>query len=101
MSTNFEAKLWVNRAPLELNSFVQEFLVGVTLGAVSSLKGAGDLQALDLYLDRGEVKITLNDRPLSLTAFPSDLLANTLKGLVSTLKGVDAVQTLRVYIEAR
>jgi len=35
--------LWVNKVPVELNPFVEEFLARIVAGAVSSLKGAEDI----------------------------------------------------------
>jgi hypothetical protein len=97
---SFKAKLWVNAAPVDLNPFVEAFLSRTVAGAVSSLKGAEDIQNLELYLQHGEVKVVVNGDELPLTPFPNDVIANTITGLVSTLKDVDKVESLRINVMA-
>ena len=96
MEERFEATLWVNNEPVELNAFVEEFLARIVVGAASSLKGAGGVQNLELYLERGDVSLIVNEEDISLTPFPNDIIAKTLIGLVSTLKGVNKVERLKV-----
>jgi len=98
MKKDFEAKLWVNNAAIELNPFVEEFLARTAIGAVSALKGTEGVKSLDLRVEKGDVKAVVNGKDLSLTAFPNDIIANTLTGLASTLKGVGKVETLRVEV---
>ena len=100
MKTGFKANLWVNSLPVDLNPFVEEFLTRTVTGAVSSLKGAEDIQSLELYIERGEVSIIVNGDELSLTPFPKDIIASTVTGLVSSLKGIDKVESLRVDVRA-
>ena len=100
MKAEFKANLWVNGLPVDLNPFVEEFLARTVIGAVSSLKGAEDIQSLELYLERGEVRIIVDGNELSLTPFPSDIIASTVTGLVSSLKGIDKVKSLRVDVRA-
>jgi len=100
VKAEFKANLWVNGLPVDLNPFVEEFLARTVIGAVSSLKGAEDIQSLELYLERGEVRIIVDGNELSLTPFPSDIIASTVTGLVSSLKGIDKVKSLRVDVRA-
>jgi hypothetical protein len=100
MEKNLEAELTVNKVSTELNPFVGEFLTRTVVGAVSCLKGAEDIQNLELYLERGEVKLIVNGNELPLTAFPKEIITNTITGLVSSLKGVDKIESLEVKVRA-
>ena len=100
MKGNFKAALSINNVSTELNSFIEELLARTVAGAVSSLKGAEDIQSLELYLEQGDVRISVNGNELSLTPFPNDIIANTVIGLVSSLKGVDQVESLEINIKA-
>ena len=98
MKERFEAMLWVNNDPVELNAFVEEFLAKTVIGAASSLKGVKDIQSLELFLERGNVKVIVNGKEVSLTPFPNDIIANTIIGLVSTLRGVGKVEVLKISV---
>ena len=100
MEKNLKAELEVNNVRLELNPFVDEFLTRTVVGAVSSLKGAENIQSLVLYLERDDVKIVVNRSELPLTPFPKEIITNTIIGLVSPLKGVDNVDSLKINIRA-
>jgi len=100
MENNLKAELEVNNVSVELNPFVEEFLTRIVVGAVSSLKGAENIQELELYLERGDVKIVVNGNELPLTPFPADIIANTITGLVFSLEGVDKIDNLRVKVRA-
>jgi hypothetical protein len=100
MDKNLKAELAVNNIPVELNPFVYEFLTRTVLGAVSSLKGAGNIKDLELYLERDDVEIVVNGDELPLTPFPKEIITNTIIGLVSPLKGVDKVDNLKINIRA-
>ena len=101
MDMNFKAKLEVNNVSVELNPFVHEFLTRTVVGAVSSLKGAEDIQGLELCLERNEVRIILNGSELPLTPFPKEIINNTIIGLVSPLKGIDKVDNLKINIRPK
>jgi hypothetical protein len=100
MEKNLKAELEINDVSVELNPFVEEFLIRTVVGAISSLKGAENIRELELYLEQGDVKIVVNENELPLTPFPTDIIANTLTGLVSSLKGVDKIDNLRVKVRA-
>jgi len=100
MGKNLKAELEVNNVSVELNPFVEEFLTRIVVGAVSSLKGAENIQELELYLERGDVKIVVNGNELPLTPFPADIITNAITGLVSSLEGVDKIDNLRVKVRA-
>ncbi len=101
MKRSFEAKLWVNNVSVELNPFTEEFLARTVAGAVSSLKGAEDIQSLELHLERGEVRVIVNGNELPLTPFPNDVIANTVIGLVSSLRGVGDIDSLNISVKAQ
>lgn len=100
MKGSFEAALWVNNVSVELNPFVEGLLARTVAGAVSSLKGAEDIQSLELYLEQGDVRIIVNGNEIPLTPFPNHIIANTLIGLVSSLKGLDRIESLKIIIKA-
>ena len=100
MKGKLETKLLVNNTPVELTAFPEEFIAKTVAGAVSSLKGAEDIQSLELYLEQGSMRIIVNGNELSLTPFPKEIITNTLIGLVSSLKGVDKIDSLRVKVSA-
>jgi hypothetical protein len=100
MERNFRTELEVNDVSVELNPFVDDFLTRTVVGAVSSLKGAGNIQGLELYLERDDIKIVVNGNALPLTPFPKEIITNTIIGLVSPLKGVDKVDSLKINIRA-
>ena len=100
MNKRLEAKLWVNKISVDMNPFVEEFLARTVTGAVCSLKGAEDIQNLELYLDQGNVRVIVNGNELPLTPFPNDIIANTITGLVSSLKGVEEkIKNLKINIK--
>ena len=101
MERNLKAELVVNNVSIELNPFAEQFLARTVVGAVSSLKGAEDIQSLELYLRQGDVKIVVNGNELHLTPFPKDIIANTIIGLVSSLKGVGKIDSLKISVKAQ
>ena len=101
MEMNLKTELEVNNAPVELNPFVHEFLTRTVVGGVSSLKGTGNIQNLELNLERDDVKIIVNGNELPLTPFPKEIVSSTIIGLVSPLKGMDKVDSLKIKVEAQ
>jgi len=101
MHKNLGAELTVNRVSIKLNPFAEQFLACTVVGAVSSLKGAESIRAMELYLARGDVKLVVNGNELSLTPFPKEILTNTITGLVSSLKGVSKIDSLKITVKAK
>ncbi len=101
MERNLKTELEVNNVPVELNPFVDEFLARTVVGAVSSLKGAGNIQGLELYLERDDVKIVVNGNELPITPFPKEIITNTIIGLISSLKGVHKIDSLKIKVKAQ
>ena len=100
MKEALTATLSINKAPTEMNPFVEQFLARVVVAAVSTLKGTEEMESLEVYIEKREVSIVVNGKELPLTPFPSDIIVNTLEGLVSTLKGVDRVESLDIVVKA-
>ena len=101
MERNLKTELEINNVSVELNPFVQEFLTRTVVGAVSSLKGSGNILGLELYMERDDVKIVVNGNELPLTPFPTDIITNTITGLVSSLKGVGKIDSLKISVKAQ
>jgi hypothetical protein len=99
MGKNLRAELVVNKVSIKLNPFAEEFLARTVIGAVSSLKGAEDIQGLELYLQKGDAKLVVNGDELPLTPFPKDIITNTIIALVSSLKGVGKIDSLRINVK--
>ena len=101
MEKKLGTELAVNNVSVELNPFIEEFLARTVVGAVSSLRGAENIQDLELYLERGDVKLFVNGNELSVTPFPRDIITNTITGLVSSLKGVGKIDSLKITVKAQ
>lgn len=99
MKGSFKAELRVNKSSIKLNSFVEEFLARTTLGAASSLKGAENIQSLEIHQEEGNIRVIVNGNELILTPFPSEIISNTLTGLVSSLGGVEDIDSLDISIK--
>ncbi|MDY6836241.1 MAG: hypothetical protein SVY53_15715 [Chloroflexota bacterium] len=98
MREDFNAKLWVNGTEIQMNQFVEAFICGTIVGGISTLKGVGDIQSLDVYQERDEVSVNVNNQDLALTPFPKELISGTLLGLVSPLKNVERVEKVHVIV---
>jgi len=98
MKESFKAKLWVNKNPVDMNPFVEEFLARTSVGAVSSLRGTEDIKSLEIHQEKGNVKITANGKDIPLTPFPNDIISSTLVGLVSPLKGISKIDSLLINV---
>jgi hypothetical protein len=101
MDKNLGAELVVNKVPIKLNPFAEQFLARTVVGAVSSLKGGENIRDLDLFLERGNVTLVVNGNELPLTPFPEEIITNTIIGLVSSLKGVSKIDSLKINVKAK
>lgn len=99
MDKKLAAELVVNKSPVKLNPFVEQFLARTVVGAVSSLKGAADIRGLELRLERGDVQLTVNGNDVPLTPFPREIITNTITALVSSLKGVGKIDSLNITVK--
>jgi hypothetical protein len=101
MGKNLGAELVVNKASIKLNPFAEQFLARTVTGAVTSLKGTGNIRDMELYLEQGDVKLIVNGNELPLTPFPKEIFTNTITGLVSSLKGVGKIGSLKITVKAQ
>jgi hypothetical protein len=101
MQGSFTAELSVNGAVVELNPFVEQFLARTVAGGVSSLRGAENIEALELRVKGGDVELLLNGEEVVLTGFPRELIKATVMGLISSLKGVDRVDSVKIVVRIR
>jgi len=101
MGNIYKAKLWVNKKPIPMNRFVEEFLSHTTVGAVTSLRGAENIRKLEINQKKGNVEITVNGSEIPLTPFPNDIISKTLLGIVSALKGVEDIESIDISVEVQ
>jgi len=84
-----------------MNRFVEEFLSHTVIGAVTSLKGAENIQKLEIHQKKGDIQITVNGTEIPLTPFPNDIISNTLVGMVSSLKDIGKIESIDISIEVQ
>ena len=101
LNERYHSKLLVNKKPVELNPFVEEFLSHTVVGAVTSLKGVENIQRLQVHQKKGNVEITVNGGEIPLTPFPNDIISNTLLGMVSSLRDVDDMDSIDISVEVQ
>lgn len=101
MDKVYKAKLLVNKKPISMNRFVEEFLSHTTVGAVTSLRGAEDIRKLEIHQKKGNVEITVNGSEISLTPFPNDIISSTLVGMVSSLKEIEDIESIDISVEVK
>jgi len=99
MHKSFTAELLVNDVAIELNPFVEQFLARTVVGGASSLRGAEDIERLEIFIKGGDVKLVVNGEEVPLTPFPSDVIKATIVGLVSSLKGVSEVDSVTIGVK--
>ncbi|MBL7061940.1 MAG: hypothetical protein ISS54_04315 [Dehalococcoidia bacterium] len=99
MSITPKAKLRVNKISVDMNPFVEEFVARTVVGMVTALRGAENMQSVEIHQEKGDVKITVNGNEIPLTPFPNDIICSTLTGLVSSLKEVDKINSLDISVK--
>lgn len=99
MDGTFNAKLWVNKKPIPMNSFVEDFLSHTVVGAVTSLRGVQKIQKVEIHQKKGDVEISVNGGGIPLTPFPNDIISGTLVGMVSSLRDIDDIDSIDITIE--
>ena len=101
MKGSYKADLRVNKVSVEMHQFVEEFLARTALALAGSLKGAEEIQSLEIHQEKGNVKITVNGSEIPLTPFPNNIISNTLTGLVSSLKEVEDIDSFDISVEVQ
>ncbi len=101
MESSYKATLWVNKKPIPMNRFVEEFLSHTAIGAVTSLRGVENIEKLEIHQKKGNVEISVNGSEIPLTPFPNDIISNTLLGIVSSLKEVEDIKNIDISVESK
>ena len=101
MESSYKVTLWVNKKPIPMNRFVEEFLSHTTIGAVTSLRGVENIRKLEIHQKKGNVEITVNGSEIPLTPFPNDIISSTLLGMVSSLKEVEDIESIDISVESQ
>jgi hypothetical protein len=99
MREKVSTKFLVNKKPIELNPFVNDFLAQVTIGAVKSLKGVDYIKKVEMHREHDDVTVNVNGEEIPITPFPNGIISSTIIGLASTLKGVDNVETFSINVD--
>jgi D-serine deaminase-like pyridoxal phosphate-dependent protein len=94
-----QVSLSVNDVPIMLAGFVRGYIDHVVGGILSSLKGTGEIQDVDLTVQGDRVSILLNHAEVSLTSFAARIIHDTLIGMISSLKGVSTVERMKISIK--
>jgi hypothetical protein len=100
MATNYQTKLTINSAPVDLNEFAHGYVTRIVICAVSMFKGGENVEDL-LYTIHGKIsKLVINGQDVILSPFPNDALFGTITGMVSSLRGVNKLDTLKIEIKS-
>ncbi len=93
-----KVRLAINDSPLPIADFVQIFIGEVVTGMLSTLKGVGEIQSVELSIDGEGVKIDINNATVPSNEFVDKFVRNTVIGMVTSLKGVEQVEKLEIRI---
>lgn len=94
-----EVSLSVNDIPIQIEYFVQRFIGNTIAGMLDTLDGTGEIETLELSVDRDEVTINLNNALVPINPFVSEIIRNTITGMVSSLKGVSEINKVNINIK--
>ena len=85
-----KVSLSVNNVPINLDYFVEEYILNVLSGIIASLHDTSSIESLVLNIDNeGQVNISLNKADVPLKYFPVEIIRSTVLGMITPLKGVD------------
>jgi len=98
MPEKLSTEFLVNKKPIELNPFVNDFLAQVTIGAVKSLKGVDYIRNIEVSREYNDLAVNVNGEDIPITPFPNGIITSTIIGLASTLKGVDDVDSFNIKV---
>jgi hypothetical protein len=99
MAANYQTKLIINSAPVDLNEFAHEYITRVVICAVSMFKGGENVKDLLYTIEGKESKLVINGKEVILSPFPNEALFGTVTGMASSLRGVNTVDTLKIEIK--
>ena len=94
-----EMSLSVNDMPIEIDYFVQQFFGNTIAGMLATLEGTGEIETLELSIDKDEVTINLNNALVPINPFVSKIFRNIITGMVSSLKGVNEINKVDISIK--
>ena len=84
-----QVTLTVNREPIQLDYYVNEFVYYIAGAITGSLRNTGEIKDLKIEACKGRVTIDLNGQNVSLKEFPMLIITSTLEGMLKHLKGVN------------
>lgn len=93
-----QVSLSVNDTPIEIDEFVQVFIVRTIGGILSVLKNTGEIESLNLSIEGDAVSIELNNKSVPLSPFVAKITRNTVAGMISALKGVSEINKVHINI---
>ena len=99
MREKLSTKFLVNKKPIELNPFVNDFLGHVTIGAAKSLKGVDYIRNIEVHHEYDDLSVKVNGEDIPITPFPNEIISSTIIGLASTLKGVENVKSFIINVD--
>ncbi len=98
MREKLSTEFLVNKKPVEMNPFVNDFLAQVTIGAVKSLKGVDYIRTVAVNHEYGDLTVNVNGEDIPITPFPNGIITSTIIGLASTLKGVSDIKSFDIKV---
>ena len=98
MREKLSTEFVVNKNPVELNPFINDYLAQVTIGIVKSLKGVDYIRNIKVVSEYDDLTINVNGEDIPITPFPVGIITNTITGLASTLKGIDDVDSFTIKV---
>ena len=75
MGVNYQTKLTINSAPVDLNEFAHGYITRIVICAVSMFKGGEDVKDLLYTIEGKESKLVINGKEVILSPFPNGALS--------------------------
>ena len=94
-----QVSLKVNRQPIDMIPFVEDYVAQVADGIVQSLRGAAPTAELELLVTADAVSVRQNGGVLEVNEFVSQIIRSTLLGMVGPLKGVSDPQEIQINLK--
>jgi len=94
-----EVSLKVNRQPIDMIPFVEDYVAQGADGIVQSLRGAAPTAELELLVTADAVTVSQNGGVLEVNEFVSRIIRSTLLGMVTPLKGAGDPQEIQINVK--
>jgi hypothetical protein len=91
-------ELSVNYIPINIESFVQQFIEAVITGILSALKDYKEANDIKLSIDGDTVDIITDNNKVQINPFVNTVIRNTVIGMISSLKNVGQTDKLEIHI---